>query len=118
MEKTLMSTPTEGEEISAEFLKIFSQEDEQGMTAALDIAAKEEEDNMDFTDLYEELEALERRVMVQIFHIQLVKLEIDGGVYHPEERLEKVGEIPTREELTEDNLSEEEVKRSSLVMRL
>jgi hypothetical protein len=55
------------------------------MTAALEPAAEEETDNMDFVDLYEELEALERRVMVQILHIQQVKLEADGGAYQPEE---------------------------------
>jgi hypothetical protein len=36
------------------------------MTAALESAVEEEEDNIDFVDLYEELEALERRVIVQI----------------------------------------------------
>jgi hypothetical protein len=56
-------------------LNIFSQEAEQEMTATLELAAVEEEDNMDFFDLCEELEALERRVMVQIFHIQQIKLE-------------------------------------------
>jgi hypothetical protein len=71
------------------------------MTAALELAAEEEVDNMEFVDLYDELEAIERRVMVQSFHIQQVKLETDGGVYQPEEWLERVGDIPTREELIE-----------------
>jgi hypothetical protein len=57
------------------------------MTAALEPAAEEEADNMDFVDLYEELEALERRVMVQSLHIQQVKLEADGGAYQPEEAI-------------------------------
>jgi hypothetical protein len=65
MEQTLMSTPAEGEEHSEELLKIFSQEAEQEMTAALEPAAEEEADNIDFVDLYAELESLERRVMVQ-----------------------------------------------------
>jgi hypothetical protein len=66
------------------------------MTAALEPAAEEEADNMDLVDLYEELEALERRVMVQIFHIQQVKLETDGGAYQPGEKLEEVGLEPTQ----------------------
>jgi hypothetical protein len=40
------------------------------MTVALELTKEEEADNMDFVDLYAELEALERRVMVQILHIQ------------------------------------------------
>jgi hypothetical protein len=60
------------------------------MTAALEPAAEEEADNMDFVDLYEELEALERRVMVQSLHIQQVKLETDGGAYQPEESWKKL----------------------------
>jgi hypothetical protein len=102
MEQTLMSTPTEGEEHSEEWLKIFSQEAETEMTAALEPAAERETDNMDLVDLYAELESLERRVMVQILHIQQVKLEADGGAYQPEEQLEEVGDEPTQEELTED----------------
>jgi hypothetical protein len=39
------------------------------MTAALKPAIEEETNNMDFAELYEELEALERRVMVQRLHI-------------------------------------------------
>jgi hypothetical protein len=35
------------------------------MTAVLEPATEEEADNIDFVDLYEELEALERRVIVQ-----------------------------------------------------
>jgi hypothetical protein len=100
MEKTLMSTPAEGEEHSTELLKIFSQEAEKEMTVALEPTAEEEADNMDLFDLYEELEALERRVMVQILHIQQIKLEAGRGAYQPGEKLEEVGVEPTQEELT------------------
>jgi hypothetical protein len=70
MEQTLMSTPAEGEENSTELIKIFSQEVEQEMTVALELTKEEESNNMDFDDLYAELESLERTVMVQILHIQ------------------------------------------------
>jgi hypothetical protein len=70
MEQTLMCMPIEGDEHSKECLKIFSQEVEQEMIVALKPATEEEIDSMDFPDLYEELESLERRVMVKIFHIQ------------------------------------------------
>jgi hypothetical protein len=106
MEQTLMSTPAEGEEHSEEWLKIFSQEAETEMTATLEPAAERETDNIDLVDLYAELEALERRVMVQILHIHQVKLETDGGAYQPEEKLEEVGLEPTQEELAEANMSE------------
>jgi hypothetical protein len=56
--------PKEKKEHSTEFLKIFSQEAEIEMTATLESATEEEADNMDFVDLYEELEALKKRVMV------------------------------------------------------
>jgi hypothetical protein len=36
---------------------------------------------MDFSNLCEELEALERRVMVKNFHIQQAKLEAGSGAY-------------------------------------
>jgi hypothetical protein len=65
-----MSTPTKGEEHSTKFLKIFSQEAEQDMTAALEPTTEGEADNIDFVELYEELEALERMVMVQSLHIE------------------------------------------------
>jgi hypothetical protein len=70
-------------------LKIFSQEDETEMTAALEPTTEEEEeaDNMDFVDLYQELESLEKRVIVQSLHIQQIKLETDGGAYQPGEKL-------------------------------
>jgi hypothetical protein len=51
-----------GEEHSTELLKIFSQEAEREITAALELAEEEEADNIDFFELYEELEAQERRV--------------------------------------------------------
>jgi hypothetical protein len=82
------------------------------MTATLKPVAEEEANNMDFADLYEELEALERRVMVQRFPIRQVKLEAYGGAYQPEEQLEKVGREPTQEELIEEtNMSEEEAEQ-------
>jgi hypothetical protein len=60
---------------------------------------------MDFVDLYEELEALEKRVMVKILHIQQAKLETDGGAYQPGEKLEEVGLEPTQEEMEKEKLS-------------
>jgi hypothetical protein len=79
LEKTLMfSQAEEGENHSKELLNIFSQEDEK--TTALKLAVGEEEEevgNIDFADLYQEFEALERRVMVQSLHIQQVSLETD-----------------------------------------
>jgi hypothetical protein len=42
-------------------LKNFIHEVETKMTATLEPAIEREADNMDFVDLYEELEALERR---------------------------------------------------------
>jgi hypothetical protein len=92
-------------------LRIFSQGAEQEMTAALESAVEEEADNIDFVDLCEELEALERRVIVQSMHIQQVKLETGGGAYQPREQLEEVGVEPAQEELTEANLSEEEAEQ-------
>jgi hypothetical protein len=56
-----MSTPVEGEEHSTKLLKILSQEVEQEMTTTLKLATEGETNNMDFFELYEELEALERR---------------------------------------------------------
>jgi hypothetical protein len=54
-----------GEENSAQLLKNFSPGAEQEMTATLEPVAEEEEDIIDFVVLYEELEALERRVNMQ-----------------------------------------------------
>jgi hypothetical protein len=81
VEQTLMVSQEEKDEHSTEWLKIFSQEVETWMTVALKPAAEEEVDNMDFVDLCEELEALERRVMVQSLHIQQAKLEEGSGAY-------------------------------------
>jgi hypothetical protein len=97
VEQTLMFSQGEKEEHSKEWLKIFSQEAEQEMTAALKPAAEEEADNMDFVDLCEELEALERRVMVQSLHIQQAKLEEGSGAYQPQEKLEEAGSMPAGE---------------------
>jgi hypothetical protein len=66
---------------------------------------------MDFVDLYEKLEALERREMMKIFHIQQDKLEMDGGEYHPQEQMEEVGLEPTQGEMEEANLSEELIEQ-------
>jgi hypothetical protein len=51
-------------------LKILSQEAEREITATLGLAEEEEEDNIDFVELYEELEAQERRVNMQSRNIQ------------------------------------------------
>jgi hypothetical protein len=62
----------EGEEKEnyEEWLNIFSQETER--TATWEFAAEEgqEEDNICFADLWEQIEALEERVKVQRMHIQ------------------------------------------------
>jgi hypothetical protein len=66
------------------------------MTAALKLAAEkteEEADSMDFADLCEELEALEKRVIVQGMHIQQIKWETKGK-FQSEEQLEEAGDIP------------------------
>ena len=91
-------------------LKIFSQEAEREITAALEPAAEEEANNIDFVELYEELEALERRLNMQSICIQQIKLEIDGGEYHPGEKLEEVGVEPTQEEMIEVTLKEEDAE--------
>jgi hypothetical protein len=110
-EETSEFEPTEGDEHSKEWLKIFSQETEQEMTAALEPTAEEEADNIEFADLYEELEALEKRVIVQSLHIQQIKLETSRGAYQPQEQLEEVGLEPTQGEVAEANLSEEVTKK-------
>jgi hypothetical protein len=61
---------------------------------------------MDFVELYKELEALERRVIVKNHNIQQVNLETDGGTCQHEEQLEEVGSVLVAE-LTGLNLSEE-----------
>jgi len=82
-DQTLTFAQAEGDENSVELLEIFSQEVEWEMVAVLELTKEEEEYNMDFVDLCEELESLERRVMVQSLHIQQAKLEADGGAYQP-----------------------------------
>jgi hypothetical protein len=77
----MMSTQIEVGEHSKELPKIFNQEAETEMTTTLKPAKEEETGRMDFVDLYEELESLERRGMVQILHIRKVKLEEDEEVY-------------------------------------
>jgi rubrerythrin len=52
-----------------EWLKIFSQEGEQEMSIALEFAAEEETNSMDFVELYEKLESIDIRVMVQSLNI-------------------------------------------------
>ena len=52
-EKTMMFSPIGEEENSKEWLKIFIQEYEQEMIAIVNPTEKEEEDIMDFVDLYE-----------------------------------------------------------------
>jgi hypothetical protein len=101
MEKTLMFSQEAEDEHSTKWLKSFSQEARQEITTILEAAEEEEEeeevDSMDFADLCEELEAMERRVMVQSFHIQQAKLEAGNGTYQPGEKLEEVGRMPTGE---------------------
>jgi hypothetical protein len=83
------------------------------MTAALKLAAGEEEeeaDSIDFVELYQEFEALERRVKVQGMHIQQIRLEAERE-YQPKERLEEAGGTPAQEELAGVKLSEEGVEQ-------
>jgi hypothetical protein len=47
--------------------------------------------------------------MVQILHIQQVKLETDRGAYQPEGRLEGVGDMPSQEKV-EQQLGDETVE--------
>jgi hypothetical protein len=97
-EETVMQIA--GEENSTELLKNFSPGVEQEMTAALEPAAEEEANNIDFVELYEELEFQERRINMQSRHTQQDKLETGGGAYQPGEQLEGVGVEPTQEEMT------------------
>jgi hypothetical protein len=60
----------EEDEHSEEWLNIFSQEAEKTATLKLAEAEEEEADSMSFVDLCEQIEALERRVIVQGLHIQ------------------------------------------------
>jgi hypothetical protein len=86
MEQTSEASQAEEYEHSKEWLNIFSQEAEK--TAALELSTEKEEevDNMIFADLCEQIETLDRRVIVQRMHIQQVKLEADArGAYQPQE---------------------------------
>jgi len=74
------------------------------MTAPLESTSEEERSSMDFVGLYEELEALVRRVEVQVMHIQQVKLEVDEGPRQHEEKLEEAG-MGVVEELARENMS-------------
>jgi hypothetical protein len=73
-------------------LKILSQEAEQEMVVALEPVVEEEEDIIDFADIHEELEILERSR-----HIQKDKLEIDVGAYKLGEKLKEAGDMPAGE---------------------
>jgi hypothetical protein len=71
LEQVFETTHVEKEDKhSEEWLNIFSQETEK--TVAFDLAEEEEEEayNISLVDLYEKIEALERRVIVQGMHIQ------------------------------------------------
>jgi hypothetical protein len=101
----------EGEEHSTELIKSFSLRDEHEMTATLEPTIEEEEYIIEFVEMYEELEAQERRINMKNRLIQQIKLEIGGGEYHPGEKLEEFGVEPTHEEIIEVNLSEEEAEQ-------
>jgi hypothetical protein len=100
VEQTPMFSQEAEDENSTKWLKIFSQEAGQEIIAVLETVEEEEEeeeeeaDNMDFANLYEELEALERKVMVKGLHIQQDKLEEGSGAYQPQEQLEEAGDTP------------------------
>jgi hypothetical protein len=78
----------------------------------LELAEAEEEkvDNMRFVDLWEQIETLERRVEVQKFHIQQVKLEVDEGEFQVEEQVEEARHIPAGK-MAEVKLPQEEVEK-------
>ena len=97
IEQTLTFSQGAEDEHSAKMLKIFSREDKVEMTAALKPTVEEEAYNMNFIDMCEELEALERRVIVQSLHIQQAKLEEGSGAYQPQEKLEEVGSMTAGE---------------------
>jgi hypothetical protein len=75
--ETTQAEKEEENEHSEEWLNILSQEAEK--TVAFELAEEkgEEADNISLFDMYEQIEALERRVIVQGMHIQQVKLEAD-----------------------------------------
>jgi hypothetical protein len=65
------------------------------MTVELESTTEEEANNIDFVDLCEELEALEKRVNMQSQHIQQVKLETTGEDIQSREQLEGAGSAPS-----------------------
>jgi hypothetical protein len=78
LEQVLEATQAEEEdEHSEEWLNTFSQEAEKTATLELAEAEEEEADNMSFVDLCEQIESLERRVIVQGMHIQQMRLGTD-----------------------------------------
>jgi hypothetical protein len=60
----------EDDEHSKEWLNIFSKETEKAATWEFAATEEEEAENICFADLWEQVEALERRVKVQSVHIQ------------------------------------------------
>jgi hypothetical protein len=60
----------EDDEHSEEWLNIFSQETEKTATGEFAEEEEEEADIISLADLYEQIEALKRRVKVQSVHIQ------------------------------------------------
>jgi hypothetical protein len=82
------------------------------MTAAPEPATEREAKDIDFDDLCQEFEALERRVILQSLHIQKSRFETDGGAYQPEERLEEAENISVEEE-TEKQLGDRTVELES-----
>jgi hypothetical protein len=48
------------------------------------------------------LEALERKVMVKILHIQQAQLEEGSGAYQPGEKLEEAESMPAEEMVAEE----------------
>jgi hypothetical protein len=98
-----LGSTTGGEEHSEEWLKFFSQEAEKEMTVECEPTTEEREtDSMDFVDLCEELEALERRVKMQSQLIQQVKLEIDGKEMQQNEMKEKSQPVDQLDKEIED----------------
>jgi hypothetical protein len=74
-----LGSTIEGDEHSDEWLKIFSLEPEQDITVECEPTTEEESiDTMDLVDVCEEIEALEKRVMMKRHIIQQVEFSIDG----------------------------------------
>jgi hypothetical protein len=78
LEKTLESAQAGDEyEHYEQWLNTFSQEAEETTTLELVEAVEEDVDNISLDNLYEQIEALERRVIVHGMHIQQMRLEVD-----------------------------------------